>query len=65
MTARDIMEMAVMAAKVKMNGKVECELEKISEATNPHSFCTRLISQVNIATACRDDVDARNASMTS
>ena len=65
MTTRDIVDMTVMATKVEMNGEVECELEKISGAMNPRSFCTRLISQVNIATSYREDVDARNAYMIS
>ena len=60
MMTRDIMEMAVMPTKVEMNGEVECELKKISGAMNSRSFCTHLVSQVNIATSYRDNVDARN-----
>ena len=38
-------------------GQVKQELNKLLPALNLTAFCKQLISAVNIATACQDDID--------
>ena len=65
MTTRQVSAARTLEVQIELNGEVEHELGKISDVFDSRTFCNRLVSQVNIATAYRDDVDERNASLLS